>query len=179
MTARQTHHDTHTPGVGPAAAAVAPGPVHPGEPGWEDRLMALVSRLSRLCADLDAMSNRQSALIASDEVDALLDLLRERQGVVDSIAAVAGELDPVVRGWDALCATLDATTRDRVREQLDEIEAMGRRIGERDAEHRRTLETQRNALADRIAGVGRARAAMNAYGPGSGPRSPRYQDREG
>ncbi len=155
------------------------GPVRPGEPGWESRLVTLIGRLRRLCNELDALGERQQELIDADQVEALLDLLRRRQGMVDSIGAIAGELDPVVRRWDELSATLESEVRDGVRDALNEIEAIGKRVGERDAAQRRLLETNRNQLADRIAGVGKARAAMSAYGPARGVNRPRFQDREG
>ncbi len=162
------------PGV-PAPAT----PVRPGEPGWEGRLVTLIDRLQRLCVELDSMGERQQELIETDEVEGLLELLRRRQGVVDSIGAVAGELDPVVRRWDELSGALEEAVQAGVREALDEIEEIGKRVGERDAEQRRVLESNRNQLADRIAGVGKARAAVSAYGPARGVNRPRFQDREG
>jgi len=147
--------------------------------GWERRVESLVDSLRGLYGQLDGLSRRQGELLAGDKLDALLALLRERQGVIDKIAVAAEELGPYVRDWDALAGRLDEETRSRIRGGIDEIEATARAVGRRDDEHRRALESQRNRVADQLAGVGRGRAAVSAYGGGKRVASPRFQDRQG
>lgn len=147
--------------------------------GWEKRVESLVDSLRGLYGQLDGLSRRQGELLAGDKLDALLALLRERQGVIDKISVAANELGPYVRDWDSLSGRLDGQTRARIRGGIDEIEATAKVVGQRDEEHRRTLESQRNHVADQLAGVGRGRAAVSAYGGGKRVASPRFQDRQG
>lgn len=153
--------------------------VPPRDEGWARRLESLVDSVRGLYGQLDEMSRRQGELLAGDKMDALLALLRERQGVIDRITVAAAELGPYVRDWDELSGRLDEPTRTRIRAGIDEIEVAAKTVGERDEEHRRALESQRHRVADQLAGVGRGRAALSAYGGGKRVPSARFQDRRG
>lgn len=165
-----------TEGSGDNTAASA---VRPEQPGWEDRLGALVETLGSLYARLDGLGERQAALVEADGLDELLELLAQRQGLIDRIAELAELLRPCVDAWDELSTRMDEGRRRRLREGLDAIDAAGASIARRDEEHRRRLERRRDDVADKLAGVGRARAAVAAYAGVRGTAGARFQDREG
>jgi len=142
------------------------------------RLGTILDEHESLYERLDALSERQSGLIDEDRTDELLGVLAERQRVVDRLLVVAEDLKPFQPRWDALLNQLDSERRETLRAKVHSIQEAARRVNERDDRDRARLAAQRKNLSDEIAGVGRSRGAINAYGGVQSP-TPRYQDRQG
>lgn len=166
MTRNEQSHSTSSP------RPAAPG----GATGM--RIEALLSQQESLYARLDALGDRQSELVAAEETDRLLELLAERQGIIDGIAQVDELLGPYKTRWPAVMEALPPEERERVRRRLDALSAVMGRIARRDEADRASLQQRRDSVAVELAQIGRGRGALAAYG---GPRpgaSPRFQDRE-
>lgn len=142
------------------------------------RLDTILTEHESLYERLDALSERQSGLIDEDKTDELLGVLAERQRVVDRLLTIGEDLKPFQARWDDLLARLDGERRESLRAKVHGIQEAARRVNERDDRDRARLAAQRKSLADEIAGVGRSRGALNAYGGRAAP-TPRYQDRQG
>ncbi len=148
---------------------------------WAPRLSRLLDEAIDLYTRLDALAQRQARLIESEDHDALLIVLADRQGVVDRIAAHAAHLDPFTSRWNELEPTLTSDHRDVLRPRLDRLANLMDTIVKRDESDRHRLATMRDATANEIASLGRNQRAASAYTGGSGTvqTPPRYQDRTG
>jgi hypothetical protein len=145
--------------------------------GAAARIEALLARQLELFAGLDALSERQSELIAGDEADGLLELLSERQRLIDGIAQANALLEPFRSRWSDVMESLGQAERDRVRRRLDELSGLTARIAQRDENDRQQLERRRDAVAAELAQVHRGRGALAAYG-GKAEGGARFHDRE-
>lgn len=137
----------------------------------------LLTRQQELFGRLDALSQRQGALIQSDETDRLLRLLTERQDIIDEIAKTNSELEPYRGRWDAFLGELPAASRDRVKVRLDAVAHLAGTIAQRDEADRRELQSRRDAMVTELSKVATGRGAMAAYGPAAADGA-RFQDRE-
>jgi hypothetical protein len=140
---------------------------------WE--LERLLETQQELFTKLESMSQRQSTLIESQETDQLLEVLAERQCVIDRIAENSAALEPFRASWNAVLGGLDEIGKVRVRRRLDMLSALAERIAQRDEADRRLLEERRDAVAGELMQVNRGRGAMAAYREAES--GPRMQDR--
>jgi hypothetical protein len=148
-----------------------------GSPGAVAQVEMLLAQQQELFVRLDGLSSQQAALIQRDETDRLLEVLGERQLVVDEIGRMNAMLEPWRQRWGSFIAGLGAEERERIRRQVDAVAQLAERIARRDDADRGMLEQRKGSLAAELGQVDRGRGAMAAYG---GPRSdgPRFQDRE-
>ena len=147
---------------------------------WAPRLVRLLERQRALYADLDALSQTQGPLIASDQTDRLLEVLARRQGLIDELSTLNQEIAPFTGDWARLSGGLSDPHRLAIRERFEAVSALAASIASRDEEHRRALEARRAGIGSELAGLARARGAAAAYsGSASASPTPRYQDREG
>jgi hypothetical protein len=137
----------------------------------------LVAELVALYGQLDALSQRQTELVGGASLDPLLDVLSERQPIVDRIDAVTGELGPILADREAVLAAAGPGAGE-LRLRLAGVEQMAEAINARDERDRAALMQRRQSVSDELAGIGTARAANRAYGGPSDTR-PRLQDRRG
>lgn len=167
MTSRQDRNAERSPGSADGAPAVA-------------RVESLLAEQYGLFLKLEQLSGRQSGLIKQDLTDELLEVLAERQVLVDQIMNVSAQLDPWRGNWSEFINSLDGQVRQRVRERVDAVSGVAQKVAERDEADRLLLEQRKGAIAAELGQVDRGRSAMSAYSAG-GPRAesgPRFQDRE-
>ena len=144
---------------------------------WRDGLESVVTAQLEQYGALDALSERQRSCIEAGDTDRLMGLLGERTEIIESIAVSAERMAPFSEVWSAIEAALpEAALRD-VQRRLDAIAAMAETISSRDAEDSALIESRKDAIADKLAGVSKSKKAAQAY---AGPRKngARYQDRE-
>lgn len=167
MTTRTNDPDT----VGPGSGAEFPA-------DWADRLDRALDAVRGLYGQLDALSLRQTRLIQDDALDELLELLADRQRVIDDLNDAIRGVSPYAARWDELMPRLAEPKRTAVERSMEGIRRMAASVDRRDSADHAALRDRRKAIADELAGMGRARSAMQAYKDGSG-HTPRFQDREG
>lgn len=149
-------------------------------PIWGARLARILERQRDLCVQLDAMSARQGEIIASGDTDALLGLLGQRQTVVDEVAALGAELEPLKSVWEAEAWRLSPDQRGKIASTVEEIGRLMERIGQRDEAARADLEARRAGVARELSELSRGRGAVAAYGSAARrDPGPAYEDRRG
>ncbi|MEO0484087.1 MAG: flagellar export chaperone FlgN [Planctomycetota bacterium] len=141
------------------------------------RLADLLDRQLGLYGQLDGLSQAQRGLIDDDEAEQLLDLLRQREFLVEQILRVNAELDPLLGHWERDRLTAGAATRTEIARRVESVQALAESVANRDDADRQALQRRRDAVADQLGSIGRGRGAVQAYG--SGAPAARYQDREG
>ncbi len=154
-----------------------PGLIAPGEApaGLGERVEELLELQRQLFERLADLSDRQGALIDRDDSVGLLELLGQRQRLVDGIAELNATLEPFRARWSAVLASLPEPERDRVNKRLEALSELAGRIAERDEADRIRLQLRRDAVAAELNQISRGRGAVAAYGGGSPPAQ--FQDR--
>ncbi|MHC4217160.1 MAG: hypothetical protein ACYSU7_01770 [Planctomycetota bacterium] len=146
-------------------------------PPSADRLIEMLLHQQQLVGELDRLADGQMALIDGGESDALLDLLTDRQRLVDELSAGQDRLTGLsesLRETD----TVTEGVRDRVAELVDDIADQLSRIVNRDEQDRVRLRTERDRTADEISGLHTAKQAQHAY-VNHKARNNRFADRRG
>ncbi len=143
------------------------------------RVAELLDRQETLFLRLDALSRRQSRLVEEEATDDLLRLLHERQNVVGALDEASREIGPYRARWEQVLAGTRPDQRARFIGQVERLAELAAAIAARDDADRREIERRRDRLASDLAGVGRVRGAVAAYGPAGGRPAARFQDREG
>lgn len=156
-----------------ATVAAADGPL-PSRPAL---VAAGLSRQLELYRRLEGLSRRQSTLIEDDDTDHLLAVLGERQAVVDEIAAIGADLEPIRQQWEPFLQSLPPATREQLRALVDTLAELAGLVAGRDEADRERLESRRSAVGRELASLARGRSAVVAYG-GKAGTVPFYQDRE-
>ena len=140
-------------------------------------LIALVQEQLGLYEQLEALSVRQHTLVESDDTDALLGVLNERQKLIEHISEVASRMTPFRARWDDHVNQLAESERSDLRKGLDTLAAMMSSIAARDEDDRKRMQDRRDHVKNQISGVKRGGAAVKSYGQPAA-RGPRFQDRE-
>lgn len=139
-----------------------------------EALIRLLHQQQEFVDQLDRLAGRQAALIADGRCDELLDLLAQRQQVMDQFL---DSQDGLAR-FDQRAPDLDSGSRQRIASLVESIsEGLGR-IVRRDEEDRRQLQTSRDRTGSQLASLRTARRAQRAYVSG-GSADPRFADRQG
>lgn len=128
-----------------------------------ERLVALLVQQRDLYRDLGRLSRHQRDLISDDRPDALLNLLKERQSVVLSLARLNEQLAPFRRNWDGVYEQLPQASRDQANELLREINQMLTVILAADQEDGALLSARRQSIGAEIKQVSGGREANAAY----------------
>ena len=148
---------------------------------WAPRLTRVLDRQIDLYTRLRELAERQSDLVRGDQPDALLELLAQRQVIVQQVTDLNQQLEPFTRQWSRLVDRLSLDHRRSIGERTGRLDSLIGAIAERDEGDRRTLESRRSSVAAEIHALSTKRAAVAAYrdSAGAAPGGARFQDREG
>ena len=135
------------------------------------RLLSLLKQQRDLYRRLQELSERQRTLISGDRPELLLNILRDRQTLVSSLAAVNEELSPYRRNWQQVYDALPEATRQTASGLLEEINGMLQVILRADQEDQALLSARKQAVARSLSEVSGGRTANAAYARQSGKAS--------
>lgn len=144
-----------------------------------ERALRALEEQRALCEKLDQLSLAQRTLIEGGRADALVELLTQRQVVIDRLDALSRHVEPLREGREGALSSLAAADRARVDELLEFVAASTERVRSRDDQDRAALERQRADVTRELVGMARSRGAMAAYGTPGPPAAPTYHDRQG
>jgi hypothetical protein len=149
-----------------------------GSPTLTARVTALLERQHELLVQLEVLSRHQIALIEADETERLLDLLRERQRVIDALQDAGEQLEPLRPAWSEALAGLPAAEREAARQRVEAVAVLLDQIALRDGEASQRLKARRDLIAAELLGMERGRGALAAYGGHGRTSVARFSDRE-
>ncbi|MBU0640563.1 MAG: flagellar protein FlgN [Planctomycetes bacterium] len=127
------------------------------------RLVALLTRQRDLYQQLRELSERQRSLISGNRPEMLLNILRDRQTLVNGLATLNEQLAPFRRGWDGMYAQLPEDTRDQASALLTQINELLRVILKTDQEDSALLAARKRAVASEMGALSSGRSANAAY----------------
>jgi hypothetical protein len=139
------------------------------------RVRALAMRMRELCLRLDELSTELSACVVSEEPEAVVALLAEREPVVTELARLGDELSAILDD-PASARSLGHGEHAQIRERVAQLAEVMDRIRERDRKARAELQRRRDDLAGRLVQANTAGAANRAYAGSARPFGPTVQD---
>jgi hypothetical protein len=131
-------------------------------------LLNLLRQQSELYSRLQDLSERQRNLISGERPEMLLEILRDRQTLVMSLARINEALSPYRRDWESTYLRLDAETRAEVGGLLAGINETLQAILRTDKEDGALLAARKQAVGRAIDEVADNRAANAAYATQAG-----------
>lgn len=130
---------------------------------WPQRLLALLERQHELVDRLVILADSQGTLISEVRTDALLELLAERQAIIDEFTTTQANLAGLTADLERRLADVDPAQRDRIRSLLNRIGERLAAVMRRDEADQELLRASRDGVRGEIAALGTARHARNAY----------------
>ncbi|MDX2117364.1 MAG: hypothetical protein SFY96_04190 [Planctomycetota bacterium] len=165
-------------GAGSATGASVPSAASAMALERVERLLAVIAQQQKLIEQVESLAGHQAQLVAADDAgERLLSLLAERQVLIEGLEALAGQARPVRRELEPHLGLVDPRRRDELVKREAILAQTIARVAKRDQEDAGRLAQRRDRLADEIAGLGRNRRAMSAYGGEPGQIPPSFQDR--
>ena len=136
---------------------------------WDtDELLALLTEQRDLYAQLAGLAEHQRLLIAGDEPERLLEVLGQRQKLVDRLGLLADRLRSWQAHWRELRPRLSEADGRRLDELVSETNGLLSAILEKDEADVRLLAEQKASKAEAMTGLKRSRQAGVAYEAAAG-----------
>lgn len=88
---------------------------------WPDALIRLLERQERLIRQLADLVSQQADLIVNEQTDDLLELLAERQQIIERFTAAQDELGELTDHLDVRLPEVDVARRERIERLIDAV----------------------------------------------------------
>lgn len=145
------------------------------------RLVELLTRQRDLYRHLHQLSASQSPLVDAGSAEQLLDVLAQRQRLIDELAAVNEELGPYRQNWARVWPRVPDEERGGLSELLKDVDTLLQNILKQDERDRMKLQQSRDRVGAELSKVKHTSAAVRAYGgrpATSTAAAPRLTDRQ-
>ncbi len=143
------------------------------EPPRAEELLELLDAQHGLYRELRRLAQAQRDLIAAEDPSALLNLLSQRQRLIDRLAAINQRLEPVRGDWKRIEAMLTTEQRRRAAGLVDRVGQLLAEILRTDEADSKTLSARKESAGRQVqttTAVSQAQAAYRrAAAPLSGP----------
>jgi len=139
----------------------------------------LLKQQCSLFSQLQGLSAQQSQYLTSGSVESLLEVLSQRQKVIDDLTTINTGLAPYRQQWAQFCARLNEPDRVCIGELVDQAQSILQVIIDRDDHDREQLDQAKCKLGTEMMQVAQSGAAMQAYKVSHGPHATCYTDRHG
>lgn len=143
---------------------------------------ALVDALEQqrdLYRQLKDLSGRQATLIDTGQTEQLLEVLTQRQGLVERLGQLQDQAAQLRQDWPRLSQTLAQEQRDRVNRLVDEVESLLSAIIDQDEHDRQRLQRAKQRITSELGHVAQTGQAVRAYRAAPGQATPRFTDHRG
>lgn len=134
-------------------------------------VVTLLTLQRDLYSRLRGLSEQQRNLIETDRPEVLLQILTERQSIVNRLARLNEQLAPMRRTWDVTFAALPPETRSEVTGLLAEINTLLRSILTSDESDTAMLAARKHAIGSELQAIESRRSVAGAYSRSAGPAS--------
>ncbi len=129
----------------------------------EQRLIGLLRHQQVLYRRLRQLAERQKTLVLESDAAALIELLSERQRLVDGLLGLNGQLAPFRARWSDVFGSLTEPSRRAVAEMLEEANQSLGAIIEGDQRDSATLTARKQGMAEELTGFGAGGRVTAAY----------------
>lgn len=126
-------------------------------------LIAQLAEQRELYGELTGLAEHQRSLIAGDDTESLLEVLGQRQKLVDRLTELADRLRPYQQDWAVIRSRMSEADGREVDRLVSEVNELLATILERDRSDTEQLASRKSSTAADLADVKRSRAAGAAY----------------
>ncbi len=145
-----------------------------------EKLLGIMQSQLELYAEVEQISTRQGRVIHSDDTDALMALLAEKQKLIADIDALSQQASPLLAVWENDRNEVAAATRVVIERAVDDLRSILARIVALEDEGQGRLGHARETAGKKIAHMQHGKALHKAYGSGTSiPQQARFKDRNG
>ncbi|MCC7145090.1 MAG: hypothetical protein IT443_01445 [Phycisphaeraceae bacterium] len=153
----------------------SPTPGTPGIPGIPglsassavgisaEELAELLSRQQKLFEQLLDLASHQGPLIEAGQSEPLLNLLAQRQTLINQLHEISARLAPVRKQWAAVLQSFSQAARERIQGILDQIGKLQTRIASLDERDCQALRLTSQSLGSQMTRLQNSVGAMGAY----------------
>ncbi len=134
-----------------------------GVPDSAQKVLSLLREQASMYGRLQAIADRQRALVANEDAGPLLSLLADRRKLSESLTQISDRLDPVRRAWSTYREQLAPPERAEAERLLRETSERLRRVIESDEEDVRVLCGRKQAVAEALRATHVTSQAISAY----------------
>ena len=147
--------------------------------GNSRELIDMLNQQRILYEAIHRLSTQQAGLVASADAEALLNLLSQRQHLVDRLAQINQKLEPYRQNWRSVYDALCPDDQLHVTQLVDHAQNALATIIAQDEADRKSLEDAKNAMGKEIKQVNKAGLAAAAYGAKPNRPNPQYTNHQG
>jgi hypothetical protein len=140
------------------------------------KLIHLLSQQRLLYCQLHDLAQKQSGLVDGSDPEMLLRLLAGRQRIIDRLAAIDRELEPIRADWQEIAQELPAAQREEAQRLVMEVQEILGDILARDERDTKTLSHQKDQIASQIQNANKGKRIQHAYGQAVGTQASRFVD---
>jgi hypothetical protein len=127
------------------------------------RFASILTEQRTVYRSLQTLSERQGGLIASGDTSSLLDLLTQRQQVVERLTEINGQSEPYKAQWSTFWGGLTTEQRDQLRGLIGDVQDLIDAIMSQDEKDYNELERSRDQVGADVQHVHRGTAGHRAY----------------
>ena len=126
-------------------------------------LIQLLEHQRALYRRLRQLADRQQTLVLADDHQPLLELLAERQRLVDALVSLSARMAPIRERYVEISAGMDASTQQNVAELVREANDSLSAILQNDARDTATLNARREQTSQQLTALNNAGRVGAAY----------------
>jgi len=130
---------------------------------WPADLLDLLLRQQVMVDRLSQLADSQAELIAAARTDELLNVLSQRQALIDEFTASQSELSELTGQLDRRLAQVEPSQREQIQTRLNLIGERLASVMRRDEDDQARLKAGRDAIRTEMTSMGTARQARQAY----------------
>lgn len=141
----------------------------------QPNLLDVLQRRREYCRAMLELSRRQADLINDGNFAELLQLIAQKQRVLEHLSELSQSFGGIVDFWKTERDRLDADLRSRCQQAIDEAESLLAESMSLEKEGTEVLSQRRNETQGRLKEIGEVSSSLPGPGGGSAPR-PRFLD---
>ncbi len=147
--------------------------------GEAAELLGLLTRQRDLYTELGALASQQASLIADGKTEALLTVLSKRQCLIEELGQINDNIGPYRGRIPEIAEALPEASREKLRDLVDQVQALLKSIIEQDEQDRMKLEQAKAHVGGQLASNARTGMAINAYKQRPVAAAARFTDKAG
>lgn len=140
------------------------------------KLIQLLSQQQLLYRQLKELAGKQSQLVDGSDPEMLLKVLAGRQRLIDRLALVDRELEPIRDDWRDVSESLPKEQREEAQELLADVQKILGEILASDEADWKSLNQQQQKVAGQIQNASKGQKLNRAYGQSMANSKNRYFD---
>lgn len=134
-------------------------------------LLGLLDRQRQLYRTLQGLVDKQAELVTAGNPDGLLQVLAQRQTLLEDVKKTNDALLPFRQRWDAVCQMLDDSQRTQATAAINEINERLQTIMRRDQKDSEMLQLRCRGIGQELQTSRVGRTAIRAYDGAAGQGS--------